>query len=177
MKILIAISILVIIIFIIIYNILINRKNKVLRSKSNIDIYLTQRFNLIPNLIKCVKEYTNYESNILVELTKSRTQYMQNKNIEIGSQLNSKLNKFIIQIEEYPDLKSNEQYILLEKNLVKMENQIQAARRIYNMDVLKYNNLVSTFPSNIVAKIMKLKKEKFFEKDEESKSSIKVEGD
>lgn len=58
-----------------------------------------------------------------------------------------------------------------------MENQIQAVRRIYNMDVLKYNHLVSTFPSNIVAKIMKLKKEKFFEKDEESKSSIKVEGD
>lgn len=175
MKILLIVLGILILISLVIYNLLINRKNKVLRSKSNIDVYLTQRFNLIPNLVNCVEEYTNYERNILEDLVSIRTKYMNDKNIQIANVLNNKINQVIIQVENYPELKASEQYILLQKNLVKMENQIQAARRIYNLAVLKYNNLVNSFPSNMIAKIFKFKIEDFFEGDSDARNSIKIE--
>ncbi len=175
MKVVIIIFVILILAGLVIYNLLINRKNKVLRSKSNIDVYLIQRFNLIPNLVKCVKEYTNYERSVLEDLVSIRMQYMNDKNMQIANILNTKINQVIIQVENYPELKASEQYILLEKNLVKMENQIQAARRIYNLSVLKYNNLVTSFPSNLVAKIFKFRTEDFFEGDSDSRNSIKIE--
>ena len=82
------------------------------------------------------------------------------------------MNQIILQVENYPKLKASEQYMLLEKNLVKIENQIQAARRIYNMAVLKYNNLIMVFPINILAKMFHFTTEQFFEAGQESKESI-----
>lgn len=175
MKVILIILGFLVVIGLIIYNILINSKNRVMRSKSNIDVYLTQRFNLIPNLVECVKEYTNYEKSVLENLVSIRTQYINTKSIKLGNVLNEKMNEIIIQVENYPELKASEQYILLEKSLVKMENQIQAARRIYNLSVLKYNNLVTTFPINLVAKILKFKREDFFESENEDKNHIKFE--
>ena len=77
------------------------------------------------------------------------------------------INKTILILENYPELKANEQFSALQKNLTKMENQIQAARRIYNNDVEKYNRTISIFPNNIVAKILQFKKEAFFEMEEQ----------
>ena len=84
----------------------------------------------------------------------------------IGIQYNI-INKTILILENYPELKANEQFSALQKNLTKMENQIQAARRIYNNDVEKYNRTISIFPNNIVAKILQFKKEAFFEMEEQ----------
>lgn len=168
----ISIIAIIIVIFLIMYNLLISRRNKVKRSKSNVDVYLTQRFDLIPNLVECVKQYTSYESSILEELVKIRTKYMENKTIQTGEILDTKMNQIILQVENYPKLKASEQYMLLEKNLVKIENQIQAARRIYNMSVLKYNNLIMVFPINILAKMFHFTAEQFFEAEQESKESI-----
>ena len=145
------------------YNIFIKKQNSVKHAKSSIEVYLNQRFDLIPNLVKCVKEYTNYEAKIFEKVTKLRAEYMNKNELTKGGILDTEVNKTVLLLENYPELKANEEFLNLQKNLTKMENQIQAARRIYNNEVEKYNNFTNIFPNNILANILKFKKEKFFE--------------
>ena len=152
--------------FLIIYNVMIKRKNEVEHAKSSIDVYLTQRFDLIPNLVTCVKEYAKYEEKIFEEITELRTEYLKTKELSNGEKLEKELNDVILTVENYPELKANEQFLNLQKNLTKMENQIQAARRIYNNEVEKYNNVINIFPNTILAKLLKFKTAEFFQKGE-----------
>lgn len=167
MKIIISIAIILVIYILVLYNIIIKRLNSVKCSKSLIEVYLNQRFDLIPNLIRCVKEYTTYEERLFEKVTKLRTEYIKNKELMSAGFLDKELSKTILVLESYPDLKANEQFLNLQKNLSKMENQIQAARRIYNNEVEKYNNIINIFPNNIIAKIFKFKTENFFQKEEQ----------
>lgn len=152
--------------FLIIYNVMIKRKSEVEHAKSSIDVYLTQRFDLIPNLVTCVKEYAKYEEKIFEEITELRTEYLKTKELSNGEKLEKELNDVILTVENYPELKANEQFLNLQKNLAKMENQIQAARRIYNNEVEKYNNVINIFPNTILAKLLKFKTAEFFQKGE-----------
>lgn len=152
--------------FLIIYNVMIKRQNEVEHAKSSIDVYLTQRFDLIPNLVTCVKEYAKYEEKIFEEITELRTEYLKTKELSNGEKLEKELNDVILTVENYPELKANEQFLNLQKNLTKMENQIQAARRIYNNEVGKYNNVINIFPNTILAKLLKFKTAEFFQKGE-----------
>lgn len=145
---------------------MIKRKNEVEHAKSSIDVYLTQRFDLIPNLVTCVKEYAKYEEKIFEEITELRTEYLKTKELSNGEKLEKELNDVILTVENYPELKANEQFLNLQKNLAKMENQIQAARRIYNNEVEKYNNAINIFPNTILAKLLKFKTAEFFQKGE-----------
>ena len=145
--------------FLIIYNVMIKRQNEVEHAKSSIDVYLTQRFDLIPNLVTCVKEYAKYEEKIFEEITELRTEYLKTKELSNGEKLEKELNDVILTVENYPELKANEQFLNLQKNLTKMENQIQAARRIYN-------NVINIFPNTILAKLLKFKTAEFFQKGE-----------
>ena len=147
----------------IIYNSLIKKRNAVKQSRSSIDVYLNQRFDLIPNLVECVKGYTKHEQTLLESITKLRTEYNQNKELEKASELNQQLNKLLVTVENYPELKASENFLNLQKNLTKMEDQLQAARRLYNMDVTCYNTSIQTFPTNLIAKICKFKSETLFE--------------
>ena len=151
----------------VLYNIIIKQSLSIKHSKSLIDVYLSQRFYLIPNLIECVKGYTNYEKNLFEKITKLRIDYMKDKELIKGGLLDTEVNKTMLILENYPDLKANEQFSNLQKSLTKMENQIQAARRIYNNDVEKYNNTISIFPNNIMANIFKFKTEEFFQMEEQ----------
>ena len=152
--------------FLIIYNVMIKRQNEVEHAKSSIDVYLTQRFDLIPNLVTCVKEYAKYEEKIFEEITELRTEYLKTKELSNGEKLEKELNDVILTVENYPELKANEQFLNLQKNLTKKENQIQAARRIYNNEVEKYNNVINIFPNTILAKLLKFKTAEFFQKGE-----------
>lgn len=163
---LIVVSILLIIYFILIFNIFTKQKNAINNAKSLIEIYLTQRFDLIPNLQQCTKKYMKYESETLENLTKLRVKYINEKTLKNGGILNDEINNTVIILENYPELKASEQFMNLQKNLTRIENQLQAARRIYNQEVEKYNNIIMIFPNNIVAKIFNLKKEEFFKKGE-----------
>ena len=151
----------------VLYNVIIKQILSIQHSKSLIDVYLSQRFDLIPNLVECVKTYTIYEKNLFEKITKLRIDYFNDKELIKGGILDTESNKTILILENYPELKANEQFSALQKNLTKMENQIQAARRIYNNDVEKYNRTISIFPNNIVAKILQFKKEAFFEMEEQ----------
>mgnify|MGYP001851953101 CR=1 FL=1 len=167
MKILLLVALVLVIYILVFYNIIIKHLNSLKHSKSLIEIYLNQRFDLIPNLIKCVKEYTVYAERLFEKITELRTDYIKNKQLMSAVFLDIELNKTLLFLENYPDLKANEQFLNLQKNLAKMENQIQAARRIYNNDVEKYNNIINIFPNNILAKIFKFKTEMFFQMEEQ----------
>ena len=162
--ILIIIMIIMFLIYVIItYNSIVNLKKKVEQSKSTIDVYLKQRFDLIPNLVSCVKQYSDYESGVLETLISMRTSYFESpKTLSDGSKLNDEFNKIILSAEKYPSLKANEQFLALEQNLIKLESQLQAARRLYNTDVTAFNTKVSIFPSNIIASIFGFKVAELF---------------
>ena len=154
----------IIIIFIIfMFNSVITLKQHVDRAKSLIDVYLQQRFDLIPNLVNVTKEYINYESNILEKITELRSLYTKNKDENAKNELNSQYKTIMLVSENYPQLKSSEQFLNLQKSLIKIESQLQAARRIYNNDVTKYNTKIATFPNNFIAKLFNFKQEELFQ--------------
>ena len=145
-------------------------------SESGIDVYLNQRFDLIPNLVECVKGYTSHEKELLENITKQRTDYSQNKNLKEASKLNNNLNKVMVVAENYPELKASEQFLNLQNNLVKMENQLQAARRLYNIEVTSLNTTIHSFPSSLIAKSFKFETEKLFEiEDLNARENIEIE--
>ena len=150
------------------YNTLVSLKRKYEQSASGIEVYCQQRFDLIPNLIETVKEYAKYEKQTLESITSLRTKYNDTKDLAIGEELNNKMNTLIALVENYPELKASEQFLNLQKSLVKTENQLQAARRIYNIDVTNYNTKISVIPYNIIAKIFKFKPAKLFEIEDKS---------
>ena len=164
-----------VIIGIIMYNKLIGLKRKWEQSKSGIEVYCQQRFDLIPNLVETVKNYAKYENNIMENITQLRTQYNNTKDLGLGEELNNKMNHLIAVAESYPELKASDQFLNLQKSLIKTENQLQAARRIYNIDVTNYNTKISVVPYNIIAKIFKFKPAKLFEiQDENATNTIDI---
>lgn len=162
------------------YNSLVKLKNQVKQAKSGIDIYLNQRFDLIPNLVECVKGYMKHEKDVIESVTSMRTTYLKEakNNIKVAENLNNSMNKLIAVAEAYPELKASEQFLNLQKNLTKIESQLQAARRIYNNEVTSYNIKITTIPSNIIASICGFKEENLFEIEEFKKENvnIKIEG-
>lgn len=169
-----AIIALIILFIVLEFNRFTKLRNKIKQSKSGIDVYLNQRFDLIPNLVECVKGYSKYEQETLMKVTSLRTKYLESKELKVGEELNGNVKSILAVGEQVPELKSNEQFINLQKNLTKMESQLQAARRIYNGDVTLYNTTISTFPNNIFAKIFNFKEETLFEIDEFKKDNIKL---
>jgi len=171
---LIIVAILLIIIFTL-YNNLVKARNRVKQAESGIDVYLNQRFDLIPNLVECVKGYSKHEQNLFTEITNLRTAYMNKHNdIKSGENLNNKMNQLIAVVENYPELKADEQYLNLQRTLTKLENQLQAARRIYNNEVTEYNNKINVVPSNIIASLFGFKEANLFEIEEYKRENINI---
>ena len=157
------------------YNNLVKAQNKVKQAESGIDIYLNQRFDLIPNLVECVKSYSKHEENIFTEIANLRSVYMkQSKNLKSAENLNNKMNQLIAVAENYPELKASEQYSNLQKNLTKIESELQAARRIYNIEVTNYNDKIRVVPSNLVASLFGFKEAKLFEIEEYKRKNINM---
>lgn len=174
MLILIIVAILLITILII-YNSLVKARNKVKQAESGIDVYLNQRFELIPNLVECVKAYSKHEQSIFTEIANLRSEYMkQTGNLKSAENLNNKMNQLIAVAENYPELKSSEQYLNLQRSLTKLESQLQAARRIYNNEVTAYNNKIAVVPSNVIASLFKFKKANLFEIEEYKRENINI---
>ena len=167
--------ILILIIVLIQYNSLIKLRNNVRQAKSGIDVFLNKRFDLIPNLVECVKGYSKHEQAIFTEIATMRTNYMnQNQNIKGAENLNNKMNQLIAVAENYPELKASEQYLNLQKNLTKIESQLQAARRIYNSEVTNYNTKLESIPSNLIATLFGFKPAQLFEIEEYKKENINI---
>lgn len=174
MPVIIAILLILLFIILIIYNNLIKKRNAVKQSRSSINVYLTQRFDLIPNLVECVKGYAKHEKKTFSTIANLRTQYDKTKDLDQASELNSQINNLILLAENYPDLKASANFLNLQKNLTKIEDQLQAARRIYNMDVTIFNTSIQTFPCNIIASLFRFREEKLFNLDPSAKENVKI---
>ena len=151
-----------------------NLQNKVKQSRSGIDVALTKRFDLIPNLVECVKGYCEHEEKVLEEVTKARTEYLSNKNLKAGEDADNKCSDVLLLAEKYPALKASSQFLELQAQLERTESGLSAARRLYNSDVTVYNTKVQSFPSSILANLMGAKAEVFFEAEEQAKKNVKV---
>jgi len=167
---------------VVLYNGLIRLKNRVEEAWSDIDVQLKRRYDLIPNLINTVKGYATHESETFQRVTEARTAAMQTQ--EVGSakdqaqaenMLSSALKSIFAVSENYPDLKANENFLELQRELSDTENKIQASRRFYNGNVRDFNTKVEVFPNNIIAGAMKFTKREFFEvEDSKERENIDV---
>ena len=171
----IAILMIILIIYcLVIYNYQINLLNKYERSKSTMDVYLQQRFDLIPNLVSVVKGYTQYENEILEKIILLREKYNENKNLKTAKEIEQQYEQILIRVENYPNLKADMIFKELSKNLVVLENQIQAARRAYNYDTMKYNSLIQIFPNNIISKMLKWREKELFNAEKDAQTVMNI---
>ncbi len=149
------------------YNTLITRKNQIDYAQGAVDALLKKRFDLIPNLVATVKGYATHERELLEKVTELRSRIGQTKNSDermgMESQMSGLLGRLLVQLEAYPDLKANQNFLQLQAALNEIEEQISAARRSYNGAVVEFNNAIEMFPSNMIASWMGLKRRKVFE--------------
>ena len=161
------------------YNSLVGSKVKVDNSFSQIDVQLQRRFDLIPNLVECVKGYMGHESDVLTKVTELRTSWASagsvSEKVEIDNQLSGALKTIMAVSENYPDLKANQNFTELQQNLRDTENKISYARQFYNDAVTIYNSNLMVFPSNIVASMFHFTPATLFAVDSaEAKQNVKV---
>ncbi|MFH0907042.1 MAG: LemA family protein [bacterium] len=153
-----------------VYNGLIKLRNRADEAWSDIDVQLKRRYNLIPNLIETVKGYAKHERELMEKVTKARTMAMGAQNPEEKAQaeniLSGTLKSLFAVSENYPDLKANQNFLELQRELSDTENKIQAARRFYNGNVRDFNIKKEQFPNNVVAGVLGFKKKDFFELEE-----------
>ena len=148
----------IIIATIVIYNSLVEKRKKVERNNSLVDVYLKKRFDLIPNLVEVCKGYSKYEKETLEKVTELRSSFNNHPTEQNREELNEIYKKFIAIVESYPELKASDNYLKLQKELTNVENEIGASRRIYINSITDYNNTVMKFPSSIIASIFGFKK-------------------
>jgi LemA protein len=149
------------------YNALIRLRNQVDNAWSQIDVQLKRRHDLIPNLVETAKGYMKHERETFEAITEARSQAMGAKSVTEAAKaegaLGEALSKFMLVVENYPDLKANQNFLSLQEELTGTENRIAFARQSYNDQVLSFNNKIQMFPSNIVANIFNFTKRDFFE--------------
>ncbi|KIM09859.1 MAG: LemA family protein [Sulfurovum sp. FS06-10] len=143
------------------YNYLIGKKNQVDNIFASVDAVLKQRYDLLPNLVATVKEYMTHERETLEKITELRAKALQggldaSSKMALDSQLSQALGGLMVAVENYPNLKANENFLHLQHTLNELEEQIAAARRAYNQSVTDYNNAIEMFPTNIMAGFMRL---------------------
>jgi LemA protein len=162
-----AVLVLLILFVIAIYNALVRLRNQVDNAWSQIDVQLKRRHDLIPNLVETAKGYMQHERGTFEAITEARSRAMGAKTVSEASKaegaLGEALSKFLLVVENYPDLKANQNFLALQEELTSTENRISFARQSYNDQVLFFNNKIQMFPSNIVANTFNFSKRDFFE--------------
>ena len=137
------------------YNSLVRRRNTVDQAYSTIDVQLTQRYDLIPKLVETVKQYMTHERSLLEEIVRLRSRAVQattsGDRIRADNELTNAMGRLNVTMENYPQLRSSENFVQLQRSLNEVEEQLAAARRTYNAAVTEYNNAVQTFPSSMIA--------------------------
>ena len=161
------------------YNGFIRLITRAKESWADINVQLKRRYDLIPNLVNTVKGYATHEASAFENVTKARAAAMGAQNIDdkgkAENMLTGALKSIFAIAEAYPDLKANQNFLELQRELSDTENKIQAARRFYNTNVRDLNIGVDSFPNNIVANMFKFEKMEFFQLEEEvAKEPVKV---
>lgn len=147
---------------------------KIEEADSGIDIALTKRYDVLTKMMEVVKKYTQYEKDTMFEVIKLRQGMTPTEKAEANSKMNANYDKIQIMAENYPELKSSENYKTLQQAIADTEEHLQAARRMYNANVSAYNQMLVTFPSSMIANSKHLVKKNFFETDEVKKQDVKI---
>jgi LemA protein len=162
-----AIIVLLVLFVIAAYNSLVRLRNQVDNAWSQIDVQLKRRHDLIPNLVETAKGYMKHERQTLETITEARSRAMGAKSVSEASkaegQLGQALSNFLLVVENYPDLKANQNFLSVQEELSSTENKIAFSRQNYNDQVLFFNNKIQVFPSNMIANMFKFGKRDFFE--------------
>ncbi len=164
-------------IFIGTYNSLVGLRNQVKNAWAQIDVQLKRRYDLIPNLVETVKGYKNFERETLEAVVKARNIALQASSAgaaergKAEGELSGALARLMVVVEQYPDLKANQNFLALQEELASTENKISFSRQYYNDNVLRYNNQTQMFPSNIVANMTGFKAGEFFEVTSEAEKA------
>lgn len=154
------------------YNGMVTKRENVESALSNLDVMLQRRADLIPNLVSTVKGYTSHETEIIDKITEARAKLVNASSIEekssANNELSSSLNALMLVVENYPDLKSSNNFTQLSDELAGTENRIAVARRDYNNAVQTFNNSIIRFPNSILAGMFGFEKAVYFEADKGS---------
>ena len=164
---------------VVMYNGFVKMNNTVKEAFATMDVYLTKRWDLVPNLVETVKGYTKQEEKVLTEIVELRNKasyssLSNNEKIDVNNQLTAKVNGLLALSEAYPELKSSENFLDLSQKLTGIEENIANSRKYYNGTVKGLNNKVQMFPSNIVAKIFGFEKAAMFEASSEERQNVNV---
>lgn len=161
-----------------IFNSFIRLLNMVRAATSDIEVQLKRRADLIPNLVEVVKSYAKHEKSLLEKITKLRSQILSQKSLpdklDSNQALTTNVKSLLAIVEDYPELKANQNFLDLQKELAQTENQIEYARRFYNGAVRDYNTKIQTLPYNILASIFHFKDQPFFDYSGEDSLNVKI---
>jgi|SRR5215211_4099011 LemA protein len=158
------------------YNGFVKSRNLIQESWRQIDVELNRRYELIPNLVETVRAYAAHERNTLEDITRLRSQAQQlsqsegalpsQQRADVEAALSGAVRNLIVSVEAYPDLKSNQNFLELQRQLAETEDRIAAGRRFYNANVRVYNTKVESVPTNIIAGMFNFEKATYFQVDE-----------
>jgi LemA protein len=164
-----GVLVIIIIFFVATYNGLVRLRNQTKNAWAQIDVQLKRRYDLIPNLIETVKGYMKHERETLESVTNARNLAQSLAGGSVGdrskaeSELSGALSRLLAVVENYPDLKANQNFLALQEELTSTENKISFSRQFYNDSILRLNNKVQMFPSNVIASMTGFKLGEFFE--------------
>ena len=154
------------------YNGFVAMRNAVRNAWSQIDVQLKRRHDLIPNLVETVKGYAGHEKETLENVTRARSQAVSAQGVgqqaQAEQQLTGALGRLMLVVEQYPDLKANQNFLALQEELTSTENKITFSRQLYNDSVMLFNTRIESVPANIVAGMFHFKQEEFFELQDEA---------
>lgn len=155
------------------YNNLVKLRNRRQNAFADIDVQLRQRHDLVPQLVETVKGYASHEKDLLLKVTEARTAAMAatsiDDKIKAEQQLTAALQGLKVQVEAYPDLKANQNFLQLQEELSDIENKLAASRRFFNGATTEYNNAVESFPGNLIARNFGFQREVFFDLGEDNR--------
>ena len=177
----IAIVVLVVLYLWSLYNGLVTESTEVDEAWGQIDVQLKRRTDLIPNLVESVKGYAKHEKTVFAEVTKARSALMGAKTpgamAKANDMVSSALKSLFAVAEAYPQLKANENFLQLQKELSDTEDKIAYARQFYNEQLMEYNVKVKVFPNNMVAGMLGFSQKEFFKTEGEERNAVKVKFD
>ena len=147
---------------------------KINESDSGVDVALTKRFDTLTKMLDVTKGYAKHEAEILTNIVNLRSGMSMTERCTANHQMNELSEKLSILVENYPELKSSENYKQLQISISEVEEHLQAARRIYNMNVSSFNQLLTSWPASIIGSSMHQTPKDFFEADEIKKQDVKM---
>lgn len=147
---------------------------KIEEADSGIDVALTKRYDVLTKMVDVVKAYTKHETETFAKVINLRNGMAINEKIKLNDEVTQSFDSIRAIVENYPELKSSENYKKLQNAIIDVEEHLQAARRLYNANISLYNQIIATFPNNLVAKLKSMKKKDFFETEDTKQADINI---